>query len=374
LLVEWQEWVNDRMRSDRRMPNTSIFKSSPRLVQAERFSPLVLLAIAMLPCCGQTLCAQTSDPPAAETTQPWSASTETQSDGVSLTRTTESHSQNGNRTLDNQSLQRRGSNGQFEPYQDIEKTTVKVDATTVRTTTRIFGRDSDGNKNLVQVIDEEQRTLPGGESNVVRSTSNPDANGKLQLAQREIAETRKTSKDAEETKTTVLLPSVNGGLVPSMKLDERRNSKPDGSVDSRKTTLVPDADGHWQVSEVRQATTTKDGNNLSTQESVSRSDSEGKLSEVSRTVTRESENAAGEKHNTVDQYSVDAPGSAPDGSLHLVERATTAERANTKGSQATQTVQARDANGNLDVVSVDTTKSDSTKIIQVQIAPAEPPK
>src|SRR5580658_10361958 len=81
---------------------------------------------------------------------------------VNPTRTTESHTHSGNRTEDNRSVQRLGADGQFEPYQDIETTTVQVNATTVRTTTRTFGRDSDGAKTLVQVTEEERRSLPGG--------------------------------------------------------------------------------------------------------------------------------------------------------------------------------------------------------------------
>jgi hypothetical protein len=44
------------------------------------------------------------------------------------------------------------------------------------------------------------------------------------------------------------------------------------------------------------------------------------------------------------------------------------------GAQATTTIQMRDANGNLGVVSVDTTKSDNLHAIQVDIAPSEKPK
>jgi hypothetical protein len=64
-------------------------------------------------------------------------------------------------------------------------------AATVRTTTRTFGRDADGAKTLVEVIEEEKHILPGGDSKVVRATSDPDANGNLQLVQRRIEETRR---------------------------------------------------------------------------------------------------------------------------------------------------------------------------------------
>jgi hypothetical protein len=49
-------------------------------------------------------------------------------------------------------------------------------------------------------------------------------------------------------------------------------------------------------------------------------------------------------------------------------------RPGASGAQATRTVEARDANGNFGVVSVDTKKSDNIHAIQVQIAPSEPSK
>jgi hypothetical protein len=375
-----------------------------------RLSQLMLLAIGAYLCSGLALWAQASDSQTDEANKSWTATTESQSDNVNPTRTIESHTQSGNRTVDMQSVQRRGSDGHFEPYQDIEKETVQVDAATVRTTTRTFGRDADGVKTLVEVIEEEKHTLAGGDSNVVRATSDPDANGNLQLVQRRIEETKRTSTDVEETKITVMLPSVNGGLVPSVKVQERREQGANGTVESQETTLLHDGAGNWQVGEIRRTTTRQEGDNHTTEEQVSLPDSEGKLGEVSRTVSNEVATASGEKRNTVETYSVSVPGSVGDGSLHLVKRATTTllprstgqqnveqqveqadpgdpgsglrvtivttdtVRPGLSGAQATRTVQVRDANGSFEVVSVDTTKSDNIHAIQVQIAPSEPIK
>ncbi len=384
--------------------------SRPRRPRAARLSRLMLFAVAAYFFSYPALWAQTSDSQTDDADKSWTATTESQSDNVNPTRTTESHTRTGNRTLDSQSVQRRGPDGHFEPYQDIEKETVKVDATTVRTITRAFARDADGAKILVQTAEEEKRTSPGGNSSVVRSISNPDSNGRLQLVQRQVEETRKISKDVEDTKTTVMLPSVNGGLAPAMKVEERRTLGANNMVESQETTLRPDGAGNWQVDEIRQTTTRQEGKNRSTEERVSRPDSEGKLGEVSRTVSKESESASGEKRNTVETYSLDIPGSSRDGSLHLVERSTTSQRTNSSGqqtteqqleqtnpgdpgsglqvitlttdtvrpsptgAQATRSIQARDANGRFGVVSVDTTKSDNIHAIQVQIAPSESPK
>src|SRR6202158_1134290 len=385
---------------------------SPDASRMARLGQLMLLAIGIYFCSSPALWAQTSDSPAGDAPNSWTATTESQSGNVNPTRTIETHTQSGNRTLDKQSLQRRGSDGHFEPYQDVEKETVRLDATSVRTTTRTFGRDANGAKTLVQVTEEEKHTLPGGDSTVVRAISNPDGNGNLQLIQRQIEETKRTSENVEETKTTMMLPSANGGLAPAMKVQERRQRGANDAVESQKTTLVPDGAGNWQVSEIRRATSRQEdkSKDRSTEERISRRDSEGKLGEVSRTLSNESESASGETRSTVETYSINVPGSVGDGSLHLAERATAAQRTNStgqqitehqvqrpipgdpgsslqvtiqttdtvrpdpSGAQATRTVQARDVNGHLGAVLVDTTKSDNIHAIQVQIAPSEMPK
>jgi len=354
--------------------------------------------------------AQTSDfRTTEEPTKSWTATTDLKGNNLNPARIIESHSQAGNRTLDERSVQIRGSDGHLEPYQDIERETLQVDATTMRTTTRTFGRDVNGRKTLVQVREEEKRTLPGGDSNVIRITSDPDVTGKLQPVQREIVETKRVSTDVEETKTTVMLLSANNGLAPAFKTHELRKRSANNMIESHKTTLFLDGAGNWQVSEVRQATTRQEGTNRTTEERVSRLDSEGKLGEVSRVVSKESESTSGEKLSVVETYSIDVPGSTRDRSLHLVERKTSTESSSStgertteqkveqtnpgdpgsglrvsvlvdgrmvpgpSGEQSTVTIRARDLNGNFGIVSADTTKADRIPTIEVQQTPAEKP-
>jgi hypothetical protein len=379
--------------------------------QSEALRKIASLATGALFCLALAGWAQTPDPQAGDQNKSWKATTESQHSGdTNPTRTVESHTQSGNRTVDKQSVQRRGPNGDFEPYQDIEKESVQVNATTVRTVVRTFATDGNGQKTLVQVTEEEKRSLPGGAATVERTTSNPDLNGRLQVVRREIQDTKKTSSEVEETKTTVLLPGGNGGLAPAMQVQESRKRSGDHMIEFQKSTLLPDGNGNWQIGEARQGTIKEDGKNRVSEEHVSRPGSDGKLAEVSRTVGKESESATGEKRNTIETYSTDVPGSAPDGKLHLVERVTTAGRtgssggqtteqqvenvnpgdpgaglrvtakttdtvrAGASGTQATRTIQVRDGNGNLGVVAVDTTKSDNAHAVQVEIAPSNKPK
>jgi hypothetical protein len=322
-------------------------------------------------------------------------------------RISESHSENGNRTLDKRSVEIRGTDGHFEPYQDVEKETLRVDASTVRTTMRTFARDVNGRTALVQVTEEEKHILPGNDSNVVRVTYNPDVNGRLQPVQREIVETKKIGKDIEETNSTVMLTNINGGLAPAFKTHELRKRAANDTVETEKTTWLPDVNGKWQLSETRQSTTTEEAKDRRIEEKVFRPDAEGQLGQISRVVSQESENTSGEKRSVVETYSIDVPGTTQDGSLRLVERKTstgnsssTGERATQQkveqtnpgdpgaglrvsvlvdgkivagpaGEQSTVTIRARDSNGNVGIVSVDTTKADRIPTIQVQKTPAE---
>src|ERR1700716_422452 len=97
-------------------------------------SPLKLLALAIYCCSSLALWAQTSS--TGDATNSWTATTDSGTATLNPTHIVETHTQSGNRTLENQSLERRRPDGHFEPYQEIEKETVQLDATSVRTTTR----------------------------------------------------------------------------------------------------------------------------------------------------------------------------------------------------------------------------------------------
>jgi hypothetical protein len=354
--------------------------------------------------------AQTANTPPSDSSKSWTATTESQlTADQNPTQMTETHKQIGNRTVDTQSVQRRGMDGHFEPYYDTEKETIRVNATTVRTVTRTFGRDGSGQKSLMQVTDEEKISFPGGGEKMVRTTSNPDLEGHLPIVQREVSETRKTGPEAQETKTTVFLPDASGGLAPSMQTVEQKKRSSEHAIEVQKSTLLLDGGGNWQVHELKQSTIKEDGNNnvgnRTIEEQVSRPGSDGRLAVVSRTVTRESETAPGERHEKVETYSTDIPGSAPDGNLHVSRRVTTVRRARSDGQQSTEqqleqpnpaspasglqvtqktievvstdgsgklqtrTLEVPDASGSLSVVSVETRKSTQTQSAPPDTAP-----
>jgi hypothetical protein len=370
---------------------------------------LVKSMIAVVLCLGSVVCAQAQDAQPNNTNDSSTATTQTSGDNTNPSRTTESHAKSGNGSVDTKRVEVLGPNGQYQPDYETEKETVQVNATTTHTVERTYRWDVNGQRNLVQVSEEEARTSASGDAQVVRTTSSSDADGNLQVTQREVADTRKTSPNAQETKTTFYILDGNGDLTPSMQTQEQQKRSADHTVEVKKAMLRQDSSGHWEVGEVRESTIKEDGKNRTNEERVSRPDSDGRLSEVSRTVGKETETTAGEKSSTVETYSTDVPGLAPDGSLHLNRRVTTVEKKDSSGktteqqveqpnpdypnggpqvstktkytvlygasgTQQTKTTQVRDVNGTWSVVSVETGKSDQVPAEQVQTAPSDKPR
>jgi len=367
---------------------------------------LVCLTAAVLPFYMAPVCAQTSN---VQTSEPQSWTTTTESHGVNTnpTRTTESHQRSADGTVDTQSVERLGPEGQYQPYYDIETKSVQVNGTTVRTTTRTFARDGDGQRTLTQVTVEEKESLPAGGDKVVRTTSNADLDGHLMVVQREVTDIRQASPDLQEKKTTVFRSDGHGGMDPSLEIEQREERSGDHTIAVQTSTLVPDGSGRWQLQERKESTIKDDGKERTTDEQVLRRDAEGNLAPVSRILGKASENAAGEKNNTVETYSREA---GQDGNLQLTQRATSVMRIGVDGAQAsekrveqlnladpgtgllvttktldvvqpgaagtraTQTVQARDVNGSFTVVFYDTQTSDNVHSVNVEIAPPKKAK
>jgi hypothetical protein len=355
-------------------------------------------------CLGLAVCARAQAAPSNNSDESWVANSQSSRDNEIPSRTTESHTTFGNHRVDKQSMEVLGPDGEYQPYLEIEKETIEINATTTRTVVRTYSWDANRKRNLVQLA-EEARTSASGDSQEIRTTSNPDVNGNLQIVRREVTGTTKTSPDSQQVQTTIYLADGNGGFTPSLQTRELLKLGTDHTVQVKKTILQPDADGNWKVSELREGTIKEEGTNRTTDERVSHADLDGKLSEVSSTVSKQTEDAAGEPSNTVDTYSVDAPGRTRDASLYLNSRVTTVQkkdsggettdeqvkepdpgnpsdglrvtekttdvaRSGPSGTQQTKIFQVRDINGTYNVIAVQTRKTDQAPAAQAQAAPA----
>jgi hypothetical protein len=369
---------------------------------------LIESMISVIFCVGAAVCAQAQSAQPNSTNESWTVTTQTSVENTSPSRTTHSHFRSGDRSVDKQIVEALGPNGRYQPTSETEKETIRVNATTTRTAARSYRWDVNGQRNLQQVTEEEARSSTSGDVQVTRTTSESDGNGNLQVIQREVADTRKISPDVQETKTTSYLPNGNGALTPSLQTQELQKRSADHSIEVKKTLLQPNSSGGWEVAEVKESTIKERNKNRTSEERISRPDSEGGLSEVSRTIGKETENAAGEKNTTVETYFTSAPGVAADGSLRLNWQVTTVEKTDAggktteqqrkqpnpndtngglqvdtrtkyivryaaSGTEETKTIEKRDINGAFNEVSAEARKSDQAPA-QAHSAPPEKPK
>jgi hypothetical protein len=340
----------------------------------------------------------------------WTSATEPQFTGsANSIRTTENHSQSGNRTVETQSLERMGADGHYEPYLIVERETVKVDSTTVKTVERSYASDPNGGRQLIEVTEGQSQTVGQGAVRTVRTTSNPDANGRLQVVQKEIEVTNQTSPNVQETRTSVFTTDGNGGLSESVRTERQETRSADHTVQFQETKLVRDPNSSWQTSEVRRGLVKDDDKRHTKEQTVLQPDSNGRLAIVQRTLSTEIAGADGKGQTTSETYSVDLPGTTRDGNLHPVERVTTVHQASQDGQRSTLTrvekpdpgsptdgmrvtrqalevvvrggagavetrsVRAIDGSGNLGVVWVDIGTSDKPSAVQVSVSsPGQP--
>jgi hypothetical protein len=270
--------------------------------------------------------------------QSWTASSQQQdpNGGINPTRTKETHTVVDGRVVDRTLVEALGPDGQYVLYSDTEKESGRVNSTTVRNVERSFARGPNGERTLIQERQEESRSLAGGEQKVVRTISNPDANGALQVVQRELEDSKQLSPGVRETTTTVLTPDVNGGFAPAVRIEQRETQSSDGTIDFKKSTLLSDGSGHWQLSEVREGTGKQENGLMrSKDERVLRPDGNGNLSVVERRVSKQTEIGSGERRDTVETYSTNVPGQAGNDSLQLVQRETTVQQNAAAGGHST---------------------------------------
>jgi hypothetical protein len=300
-------------------------------VRLGNLSALVLLTAALgLPQVGRAQ--------ATSGNQSWTASSQQESPDETMnpTRTTETHTEIDGHVVDKTSVERLGPDGRYVPYSETEKESIRINDTTVRNIERTFGRDSDGNRTLIQDEQEESRSLPGNELKVTRTISSPDADGAMQVVRRELEDSKQLNPGVRVTNTTVLTPDLNGGLSPAVQTELRETRSNDGTIESKKSTFLSDGTGQWKLAEVRESTTKQEGAEIRSKEArVLRPDSNGNLAVVERTVNKQAQAGPGEKRDTTETYSTHVPGQAGNDSLQLVQRETTVQRTTSTGAQST---------------------------------------
>src|SRR5262250_570762 len=161
--------------------NMAPAKHSHMIPSARRLWMHSILSVAL--CAGVAVSVQAQSAPQGSTDESWTATRDTTEANTNPSRTIESHSKSGNRTIDKQTLEVLGPDRRYVSSSETETQTVQVDAMTTKTVVRTYTWDENGGRQLTQVTEEESRTTPNGGSHVVRSISDADGYGNLQVVQ-----------------------------------------------------------------------------------------------------------------------------------------------------------------------------------------------
>jgi hypothetical protein len=267
----------------------------------------------------------------------WSTSSQQidQTGTANPTRTRTTHSEADGRVIEKTVVEAKGPDGRYVPYSEIERESVRVNATTVRNVERSYGRTPDGQRTLTQETKEESRSFPDGERKMTRTSSNPDGNGALQVVQRALIDSKQVSPGVRDTRTTVFSADGSGGLAPTVQIVERERQTDAKAIEFTKSTSLSDGAGHWTLSEVREGTTRPEtGGGSTKEERVLRPDANGKMAVAKRTVSKSAGGPA-EASEITETYSTNVPGQAGDEGLRLVRRESTVRRTGAGGGQST---------------------------------------
>jgi hypothetical protein len=111
-------------------PDKWVAVSAAKLLVKSMISVIVYVSLAV--------CAQAQEAQPNITNQSWTATTETSGANTKASRTMESHTKSGDRSVDKQRVEVPGPNGGYQPYSETEKETIQVNATTTRTVERSY--------------------------------------------------------------------------------------------------------------------------------------------------------------------------------------------------------------------------------------------
>ncbi len=251
-------------------------------------------------------------------------------------RWVETRTETKDRKVETQILETPSIEGEYEPFFESEEETIQVNSQTTRVIRRLFARDPDGRRKVIEILEEEQRNQPGGGISVTRTVSSPDLNGRFQVIRREIQETVPVNSHLQQTRTTVLLPDINGGFAASEQIHKTERREDVGTVEIETTHLLPAANGRWEPYQKKVLVIQCQTNKVRTEEEHTyRRDANGKLSLSERTVSKQWKDAEGKEHQTVETYSRNIAGVIRNGDdrLDLVQRTRTVRSTRSDGSQ-----------------------------------------
>ncbi len=212
----------------------------------------------------------------------------------------------------------------------VEEETIQVNPQTTRVVTRIYHDDGFGSRRLVSVTEETRTVKKDGQEEAVRTISRPDANGRLQVEEKQTQRVVSREDNEFEVQTVVSMPGADRRLHPVEQFVQTERRQADGTVELDLTSYVVDSNGRWQPVKRHTAVTRAVGGESRTEEEVYQADLNRRLSLTDRITSREWQTENGPLRRTTETRSVN-----PQGKLQLAERVTTVRTTDPDGSLKT---------------------------------------
>jgi hypothetical protein len=220
-----------------------------------------------------------------------------------------------------------GVNGGARTLVDQETETTRLNANTTRTTTKIYGQDAEGNRQLIGIDQTDTTDLGDGKSRAVNTYSERDQNDQFDVTRRKESETVPTGPHTQTTNVSVFTAAgeASGQLALSQKIHEVTHTGKD-SERTVSTLMRQDENGGWTPTRQTETTVQKQPGDAKTEEqNLYLIDSNGKLSLTRKVVTHDWKAKDGQQHQVVSTY-ITAPGATlngPGGGLDLMQQVTT---------------------------------------------------
>jgi hypothetical protein len=207
------------------------------------------------------------------------------------------------------------------PPVEIESEREQLDAQTTRVTRRKYSDPVNGGRQLMETTVEEIKMMPNGRSSAVRSTSRRDANGRLNIVQKETQEVVSSGADAYRITKTLLLPGINNSLVEKAQVQQIEKRVGDKSVEIDRTRYEPGPDGKLNAAERRVSQNVQGKDQTQTEEQVYRYDVNRKINLTQQLKIKEWKDSSGQMRQQSESYAAGL-----NGKLQLDSRSTIVQK------------------------------------------------
>jgi hypothetical protein len=205
-------------------------------------------------------------------------------------------------------LERLKLGSEYGSASEAEKETVPLGSDGTRTTVKIYDRDVNGSRRLIETVIEEVRNLPGSRTDATRTVSRRDVDGRLKPIRKDTQQTVPTGANAYQTTATIQLPGPSGSLVQAEQIIQKEQAKGENQIEIDRIHMLRGGSGSWETNDRRVSTTRKTGDQFSTDEAVYRYDTNGNFQLDQQLSSRQWRDSRGREQRELSTYRSDLSG------------------------------------------------------------------